>query len=285
MSGHAVSCQRMKMRDAEEIYKEVEYHIHQKYPDLQFCPIGSFGKKDLNAETGDLDIAIVIDSKEKLKEILENTLGCEIAEINMNTTPKVMSISYFYEYVYPEMEKPDHLFAQIDFMLVNNLEWAKWRFQSPDLKNGESKYKADPKVFLQSYMVSAIPLDMPVELYEDGITVIKRFKYTLNQEGLIIQELNYMGKRGKPVKNPTRELYKFVTNNPDEIMGIIFKNGYKDEWFHCVEKLWDALHLHSTYGENYIHDVEKRFYEDYINNEHSECKLNPKEFPCLYYKG
>ena len=27
MSGHAVNCQRLKMRDAEEIYKEVEFNI------------------------------------------------------------------------------------------------------------------------------------------------------------------------------------------------------------------------------------------------------------------
>ena len=67
-------------------------------------------------------------------------------------------------------------------------------------------------------------------------------------------------------------------------MNLLFKNGYKEEWFHCVEKLWNALHLYSTYGEDYIYAVEKRFYEEYINNERSECKLPSEEFPCMYYQ-
>lgn len=285
MSGHAVNCQRIKMRDAENVYKEIEIKLKENYPNLQFCAIGSLGKKAPDAETGDIDIAVVIDSKEKLKDILNTSIGYCIKEINMNTTPKVMSISYSTGYY---NEKYEGIYTQVDFMLVDNLEWAKWRFQSPDLKNGESKYKADPKVFLQSYMVSAIPLDMPVEYFEDGETVHIKYKYTLNQEGLIIQKLDYLGKRGKPVKNPTRELYKFVTNNPNEIMHLIFPNWIDKDmptYFHSVENLWEALHKYSSYGKDYVYDVEKRFYEDYVNNPRSECQLDPNDFPCTYYEA
>lgn len=285
MSGHAVNCQRIKMRDAKNIYKEIEIKLKENYPNLQFCSIGSLGKKAPDAETGDIDIAVVIDSKEKLKDILNTSIGYCIKEINMNTTPKVMSISYSTGYC---NEKYEDIYAQVDFMLVDNLEWAKWRFQSPDLKNGESKYKADPKVFLQSYMVSAIPLDMPVEYFDDGETVHIKYKYTLNQEGLIIQKLDYLGKRGKPVKNPTRELYKFVTNNPNEIMHLIFPNWIDKDmptYFHSVENLWEALHKYSSYGKDYVYDVEKRFYEDYVNNPRSECQLDPNDFPCTYYEA
>lgn len=276
MSGHAVNCMRLKMRDAENIYKEVENKIKEKYKDIQLCAIGSLGKKAPDVETGDIDIAIVIESKEVLKNILLSALGLNINEINMYTTPKVMSIGYKY----------NDLIAQIDFMLVDNLEWAKWRFQSPDLKNGESKYKADPKVFLQSFMVSAIPIDMPIEYFEDGINIKIKYKYTLNQEGLWIQKLNYEGKKGKPVKNPIRENYKYLGNNPQEIMNLIFPNWvdkYMNTYFHSVENLWKALHQYSTYGQDYIYEVEKRFYEEYINNPKSECKLDINDFPCKYY--
>ena len=276
MSGHAVNCMRLKMRDAENIYKEVENKIKRENKEIQLCGIGSLGKKAPEVETGDIDIAIIIESKEVLKNILLSALGLNITEINMYTTPKVISIGYKY----------NELIAQIDFMLVDNLEWAKWRFQSPDLKNGESKYKADPKVFLQSFMISAIPIDMPIEYFEDNITIKTKYKYTLNQEGLYIQKLNYEGKRGKPVKNPSRENYKYLGNNPQEIMNLIFPNWvdkYMNTYFHSVENLWNALHQYSTYGKDYIYDVEKRFYEDYINNPHSECKLDPNDFPCKYY--
>ena len=56
MSGHAVNCQRIKMRDAEECYKMIEKDIKEKYPELELCPIGSFGKKAPDVETGDIDI-------------------------------------------------------------------------------------------------------------------------------------------------------------------------------------------------------------------------------------
>jgi len=282
MSGHAVNCQRIKMRDAEEIYNEIETKLLEKHTELNFCPIGSFGKKAPDVETGDIDIAIELSSicKEYLKNILLDTFGDTITEVNLNTTPNVMSIGYKY----------NDIIAQVDFMLITSLEWAKWRFQSPDLKNGESKYKADPKVFLQSFMVSAIPLDMPIEYYEDGVTVISRYKYTLNQEGLYIQKLNYMGKRGKPIKTPTRENYKWLGNNPYDIMRLIcpsvaVDDEYLERCFHSVEGLWGLLHATFPYGVNYVKDVEKRFYEEYINNPRSECQLDPNDFPCRFYKG
>lgn len=304
MSGHAVHCQPIKMKYAEYTYKEIEYLIKKKYPDVKLCAIGSLGKKDEEVETGDIDIAIVCDSKEKVKDMLENTLGDCIHEINMNTTPKVMSISYFIGN-WSDAECKCPICVQVDFMLVDNLDWAKWRFQSPDLKNGESKYKADPKVFLQSYMVSAIPLDMPVEYFEDGETVHIKYKYTLNQEGLYIQKLDYLGKRGKPVKTPTRENYKYLGNNPKTIMKLIFPTEciihatpdvleilnddyitekFVEKAFHSVEGLWKLLHKAHPYGVNYVKDVEERFYKEYVNNPKSECQLDPNDFPCMYYE-
>ena len=289
MSGHAVNCQRIKMRDAEEIYNEIEYKLHKVNPDWPISAIGSLFKKNLDDETGDIDIAIVYnvsktDStvKEMLAEKLNEILGDNITEINLNTTPKILSIGYKY----------NNIIAQVDFMLVNNIAWAKWRFQSPDLKNGESKYKADPKVFLMQYMFSALPLNMPIEYFEDGETIKAKYKYTLNQEGLWIQKLNYEGKRGKPVKNPSREVYKFISDNPYKVTEYLFPlydsdPEYDENTFHCVEKLWNTFHQQYKYesDRDYVYAVEKRFYEEYINNPRSECKLDPNDFPCKFYKG
>lgn len=289
MSGHAVNCQRIKMRDAEEIYNEIEYKLHKVNPDWPISAIGSLFKKDLDAETGDIDIAIVYNVsktsstvKEMLAEKLNEILGDNITEINLNTTPKILSIGY----------KHNDIIAQVDFMLVNNITWAKWRFQSPDLKNSESKYKADPKVFLMQYMFSALPLNMPIEYFEDGETIKTKYKYTLNQEGLWIQKLNYEGKRGKPVKNPSREVYKFISDNPYKVTEYLFPlydsdPEYDENTFHCVEKLWNTFHQQYNYesDRDYVYAVEKRFYEEYINNPRSECQLDPNDFPCRFYKG
>ena len=289
MSGHAVNCQRIKMRDAEEIYNEIEHKLHTVNPDWPISAIGSLGKKKPDAETGDIDIAIVYTvsrtgstEKEMLAEKLNEILGDNITEINLNTTPKILSIGY----------KHNDIIAQVDFMLVNNIAWAKWRFQSPDLKNGESKYKADPKVFLMQYMFSALPLNMPIEYFEDGVTIKTKYKYTLNQEGLWIQKLNYEGKRGKPVKSPSREVYKFISDNPYKVTEYLFPlydsdPDYDENTFHCVEKLWNTFHQQYKYesDRDYVYAVEKRFYEEYINNPRSECQLDPNDFPCKFYKG
>ena len=289
MSGHAVNCQRIKMRDAEEIYNEIEHKLHTVNPDWPISAIGSLGKKKPDAETGDIDIAIVYTvsrtgstEKEMLAEKLNEILGDNITEINLNTTPKILSIGY----------KHNDIIAQVDFMFVNSIAWAKWRFQSPDLKNGESKYKADPKVFLMQYMFSALPLNMPIEYFEDGVTIKTKYKYTLNQEGLWIQKLNYEGKRGKPVKNPSREVYKFISDNPYKVTEYLFPlydsdPDYDENTFHCVEKLWNTFHQQYKYesDRDYVYAVEKRFYEEYINNPRSECQLDPNDFPCKFYKG
>lgn len=300
MSGHAVNCNRIKMRYAEQAYQEIKDKIKNKYPNLVFDAIGSLGKKNPDDETGDIDIAVVINTenpKERLKEILENSLGIYITEMNMNTTPKVMSIGYLYNEcdngMYLERNSngfPKNHIVQVDFMLVKNLSWAKWRFQSPDLKNGESKYKADPKVFLMQYMISALPLDMPITYFEDGMTIKTKYKYTLNQEGLFIHKLNYEGKRGKPIKNPTREVYKFITDNPYKVIEYLFPlydsdPDYDDKTFHCVEKLWKSLHQYynNESDKEYLLAVEKRFYEEYVDNPKSECKLDKNDFICKYY--
>ena len=284
MSGHAVNCNRIKMRYAEQAYQEIKEKIKNKYPNLVFDAIGSLGKKNPDDETGDIDIAVVIDSKVSLCSIIEDSLY-NITEINMNTTPKVMSIGYLYE-----NNEIENCIIQVDFMIVKNLSWAKWRFQSPDLKNGESKYKADPKVFLMQYMISALPLDMPITYFEDGVTIKTKYKYTLNQEGLFIHKLNYEGKRGKPIKNPSREVYKFITDNPYKVTEYLFPlydsdPDYDDETFHCVEKLWKSLHQYynNESDKDYLYAVEKRFYEEYVDNPKSECKLDKNDFICKYY--
>lgn len=280
MSGHAVNCFPIKMKTAMKVYEEIDRKISEKYPSLKKSPIGSYGKKAPDAVTGDIDIAVEIQSKDELVKIIMDSLTGRVSEINMVTTPSILSIAYEY----------NERNVQVDFMLCDSLEWALWRFDSPDLLNAESKYKADPKVFLMTYMVSALPCGRGETLYFDDGTVRQRNKYTLNQKGLFIHTLNYMGKKGKPVKHPTKINEIFVSNDPKVVMDYIYPITdrtpmIRDGWFFkSVERLWRLLHCRNPFGSEYVEAVEKRFYEEYINNPKSECKLDPADFPCMYYK-
>lgn len=279
MSGHAVKSNPIPAFITLNIYEGIENKIKNVYSNISMSPLGSVGKKAENEFNGDIDIAILVSSKDELNNILDNVYPT--LERNMNTAPNIISISYPYSIDGYEGN------AQVDFMVTDNLEWAKWRFMSPNLKEHESKYKADPKIFLTRFIVTAIPVkDNEIKYFDDG-SIKSKYKYTFNTNGLYKQFLNYEGKRGK-LKNPIRDkkYQQLISDKPDEVMEFIFGKNYDEKDFHSVEGLWDALHDNSKfkYGDEAIKEVEERFYKEYIYNTKSEIKLDIEDFPCKFFK-
>ena len=277
-SGHAVTASPIKAWIAPLIYKEIEDKVHEWKKGLKIVPLGSLGKKPDDATTGDIDVAIDLEKEELLQMIGKIFPDCEI---NKMTTPKIVSISYPYNI---EGVKDN---AQIDFMFTHNIDWAKWRFSSPDIKNGESKYKAAPKVYLIMHIVSSIPVkDMKDEYFEDGVTVKKHWRYTFNQEGVFKEMENYMGKKGNPVKNPTKEFKELVSNDPQNVMRFIFAdNDIDPKVFNSVEALWKAIHSDKwPWGDDVLERTERRFYKEYINDPKCEVPVDKEDFPCKLYK-
>lgn len=276
--GHAVQANPIPAYITPIIYKEIEDKVHIYDKNIKMAPLGSVGKKFDDQFNGDIDIAINISDKESLLNMIEEVFpNCEL---NKFTTPKIVSIGYPYN-----IEGKNGV-AQVDFMFTNNINWAKWRFSSPDLKNGESKYKADPKVYLLQHIVSAIPVkDAKDEYFEDGITVKRKWRYAFNQEGVFKQLVDYTGKKG-PLKHgkKLKEFESLVSNDPENVMKFIFGDNYDPKDFISVEKLWKALHSNKwPWGEEACKKAEERFYKEYVRNPKSEVKLDPEDFPLKYY--
>ncbi len=155
--------------------------------------LGSIGKKKDEDTNGDIDIAIKIDSKEELNNIVDTCFSD--CEINYNTMKTITSIGYKYD-----IDGYKGI-AQIDFMIVKNMDWAKAYYHSPNLKTGESKYKGMVRTTLLNDIISCLPVkDVKDEYFEDGVTVKRHWKHTFNTEGVFIQLVDYCGKNGKPVK-------------------------------------------------------------------------------------
>lgn len=276
--GHAVTANPIPAYITPLVYSEIEEKIHGYDSGIQMAPLGSIGKKFDDQFNGDIDIAIDIDSKDELLKMIK--IVFPKCEINDHTTPKIVSIGYPYD------KEGKSGIAQVDFMFTDNINWTKWRFSSPDMKRGESKYKAAPKVFLLQHIVSSIPVkDAKDEYFDDGVTVKCHWRYAFNQEGVFKQLVDYTGKKG-PLKNgkKLKEFESLVTNDPVNVMRFIFGDKYDEADFKSAEALWKALHSDKwPWGEEACMHAEERFYKEYVRNPKAEVKVDPEDFPLKYY--
>ena len=257
---------------APKVYEEIEAAIKKVAPDIKMAPLGSLGKKKDEDFTGDIDIAIEIKTKQELIEFLEKAFP-DVEHVN--TKNDIESIGYEYD-----IEGAKGV-AQVDFMVVQNFEWSKFRYSSPDFKKGESKYKGAVRNCLASIIVSEIPVkDVENEYFEDGVTLKRKYKYTFNAEGVFRQLVDYCGKNGKPVKNgkKLKEFELLITNDPQNCMQFVF--GDKATWddWKSAEDMWRALHDPKKFKwQDVVPTIEDRFYDEIENS--TKLKIDFTDFP------
>lgn len=271
-SGNAVTANPIPATIAPKVYKEVEAKLLKADPNLQLAPLGSLGKKKDTEMNGDIDIAVEIDRPTLEKLVMSVFKGCEI---NLKTMGDVISIAYPYN-IDGHQDK-----AQVDLMIVKNLNWAKWKYDSPNFKLGESKYKAAARVRLLAIIVAEIPVkDNHIEYFDDHTTVRKKYKYTFNSDGLVKQLLDYTGKKG-PLKNPKKlkEFEQFISDDPKFVMKFIFGDNAKEADFKSAESLWKAIHDPSKFPyQEVVPIIEDRFYKEVIDKDLS-LKIDKRDFP------
>ena len=265
--GNAVTANPIPAYITPLLYKEIEDAILKENPDIKMVPLGSVGKKNDDQFNGDIDIAIKLDNKKELSELIDKVFPD--LEKNPNTTPSIVSISY------PYNKEGKSGNAQVDFMIVKDIDFAKFFYHSPDFKKNESKFKGATRAKMLSIIVSCIPVeDAKDEYFEDGKTVKKHWKYTFNTEGVFRQLLDYTGKKG-PLKNPkkVKEFEKLIANDPDNCIKFIFGDNGKIEDCNSAESLWKAVHDKNKFK---FQDVVKKI-EDRWFNEIEELK-DKREF-------
>ena len=255
--GNAVTANPIPAYITPLLYKEIEDTILKENPDIKMVPLGSVGKKNNDQFNGDIDIAVKINTKKELIELIDKVFPD--LEKNPNTTSSIVSISYPYN----KEGKTGN--AQVDFMIVKDIDFAKFFYHSPNFKNNESKFKGATRTKMLSIIVSCIPVeDAKDEYFEDGKTVKKRWKYTFNTEGVFRQLLDYTGKKG-PLKNPkkVKEFEKLMANDPDNCIKFIFGDNGKIEDCNSAESLWKAVHDKNKFKfQDVVKKIENRWFDE-----------------------
>ena len=267
-SGNAIkNAARIPAPVANKLYLEVEKIVKEKYPKVEMSGIGSLGKKGVDQTHGDIDIAIVCKDVEELRDIVHNVfeplLNVHVSEINYFTTATTVSIGWYFGEA--------RQVAQVDFMSVKNLEWAKFRYDSPDFTRQESQFKGGTRCVLLRYIIGEIPVkDNKIEYFDDGVTLKSKFKHTFNDNGVFKQFIDFTGKNGKPLKNPKKikEFEEFLFDNPSEIMKFVFGDEARPEDFKSAEALWRAFHDKKKFpwGDDVVKAIETRFEKEELVN-------------------
>lgn len=139
----------IKSEVAPLLQQLVIQELLNEYPELEYCCIGSVGKKKHGDYNGDIDIAVKAEDIDELEKMIYKVFSY---------TESVSSKSYFIisiAYPYKDILDDDKMkFAAVDFMLMKDKEYTQFRYYCPDYRKDESKYKVGMKIMWASTILN-----------------------------------------------------------------------------------------------------------------------------------
>lgn len=271
--GKAVNGTPMTQTEAKAIYDEVVKKFLPKLgltkEGVDYIPLGSFGKKNENELSGDIDIAVYADEiaiKAGISlEDVENYI-CEVCEkegLNYVYGKSIHVISFSW----PFTDRSGN-YGQVDIMATSNIDFSKWMYYSPDFRKAESKYKG----LYRNQLIMAILKNIDHKILKTNekneILEYERYALRLNS-GLIKTRRSFEGKKGNILKNEKalKEFDKHVTNIPEEIVKIAFGDNIPLSKTMTFEDVYDLFmsedFLHSNKRENilksFIKEIKNQF--------------------------
>lgn len=229
--GHAVEGTPMTQPQARAVYDDVVGKFIKPVLGLSgegcdFSALGSFGKKEDDKTSGDIDIAVSTDviasrnniTLEEVEPFIIKCLEKEGIKYKNNRGIYVISLSW-------PIPGTDN-FGQVDIMPTTNLDFTKWMYYSPDFRMAESRYKG---LYRNQLIMSILSFaDRKVIRRNDNGDVIEYERYSLRlNQGLARTRRSFEGKKGGLLKNARllKEYDAQVTNVPNEIVKIAFGEG------------------------------------------------------------
>lgn len=185
--------------------------LKEKYPETEFAPIGSVGKKNSEQTSGDIDIAVELDfsESENVTEILKEKYPD--MEIKSMKGLHILSVGLPYE----------SKVVQVDLMFFPDIELAKFFYHSPDFTKNESEFKGSVRNMLMTSILKNIPVQDYRNTKFDNGHVKDLYKYSFSPEkGLVILHQSFEGKDGqeRKTKQTIKEDTVEVSKDVDEIV-------------------------------------------------------------------
>lgn len=185
--------------------------LKEKYPETDFAPIGSVGKKNSEQTSSDIDIAVELDfsESENVTEVLKEKYPD--MEIKSMKGLHILSVGLPYE----------SKVVQVDLMFFPDIELAKFFYHSPDFTKNESEFKGSVRNMLMTSILKNIPVQGYRNTTFDNGHVKDLYKYSFNPEkGLVILHQSFEGKDGqeRKTKQTIKEDTVEVSKDVDEIV-------------------------------------------------------------------
>lgn len=262
MGGKAVKDVRpLETDEVQPTYEWVEQNILPLIfiEKNEAIPIGSYGKKPKGEKSGDIDVAI--DAKkfmnngmkfEEVSEVINQILNEEHGfETTLLKGFDQVSVKV------PICGDESKGFAQVDLMPSPDLKWAKFMYHSPNLAEGESKYKGAARNALLMALVSESTKDI-TKLFEgkaeEYTSLAIRFP-----TGVWSIKRSFMGKKGNLVQKGTVLGSEFITNDPQDVIDIALGEGYKPASANSFETLWEIIHRKDFIHKARLNEIMTKF--------------------------
>lgn len=290
--GHSIEdAQPIRGDLAKKVADEIIKVIKGKF-NCECVPLGSVGKKGADKTSGDIDIAIEYpwEDKDTVIEFVKKEFNTEIG--NINNQLHVFNIGYQYN------EDTTPKIVQVDFMFTDNIDFAKFAYNSPDFTKNESKYKGMYQSGLLMAAISNTPVDKVLgdEYKEEYFTendydgsykgqIKSYWKFLFNQhDGLKLEHKTYAGKT-KLLKTSTtiKEDGKVITKDVKKILKLCLGEKATRETCNSFES--ELKFLCSKYYKFYSKEQLNKIKDSFLNDWQLKMKTDAslmKEFENIF---
>jgi hypothetical protein len=260
---------RIKKNDIPKTIKDFEKNVlfeilGNDFQSDSIFTLGSTGKKP---DSGDIDIAI--DSNKIKGSILYNLLKINEKCASLGYVSCVNTINYKMIHVAYPQKGYKNKFVQIDVLFTNTPEFTKFFMFSPT--NKDSKYKGAHRNDLLHAISKVISYE---PIYEDKQgNILKWRQNDIKDNGYFNVIKTLVDNAGHRLKYKStdedleegyaqEEEAKFITDDVNSVIKILFGKGFKDTDIDTFEKCFDIIKnnnkfIHKNLSENILKECAK----------------------------
>jgi hypothetical protein len=243
----------IRAEDTMPTLKDIDTKILTRFLKLKgkdWAALGSTGKKLPGQTSGDIDIAIDIQKVADNYKIPTEEVGQKILDLLDAAYPK-MDKNYMkglgiVSLAYPIKGSSGNV--QVDLMLQDNIDFARWMFHSPDFTKQESEWKGLYRTELLKAIGNAVTVPDMTTYWEDEFD--GKYKGKVKKLGRIMLDPNkgykkqiksFVGKSGKSVKTGHSEWEEFVSKDPEMITKSLLGVNATIKDTNSFESVWKAM--------------------------------------------